>query len=75
MVSEIEVVRGGLTFRPVLVCFRFQGGRTPPVSMEAVPQDVMRLHDIGPARLRMSGAFLCRQTKKPFQVGQEPGEG
>ncbi len=28
-----------------------------------------------PARLRMSGAFSCHQTRKPSQVGARPGEG
>ena len=68
-------MRGGLTFRPALVFFRDQAEGHRFLLTEAVPQDVMRLDDIGPARLRMSGAFLCRQTKKPFQVGQEPGKG
>jgi hypothetical protein len=41
--------------------------------MEAVPQEVMRLHNIGPARLRMGGAFLSRPMKKALsQVGQNP---
>ena len=70
MVSEIELACGGLTFRPVLVFFRDQAEGHRFLLTEAVPQDVRRLHDIGPARLRMSGAFLCRQQKSPSRWGR-----
>jgi len=33
------------------------------------------LSEIRPAHLRMSGASLCHQMKRPFQVGQGPEKG
>jgi hypothetical protein len=68
VVSEIELACGGLIFQPVLVCFWFQGGRTPLSSDGSRAAGCDAASRYRPRSSSDEWGFFVPSTKKPFQV-------